>query len=97
MSNPQVLASLARQLGFVDYADTIARPEIKQQLSTNTDRAIKRGIYGVPTSEIGSELFWGADTLPMMNAWLKNQSLFEQGEMARIDLMPTGAMRKESL
>ena len=96
MNHPPVFAALAAKLGVHDAAEMIARPEVKQQLITNTERALKRGVYGVPTFEIGEELFWGADTLPMMNAWLAERELFKHGEMARVDAVPAAALRKES-
>ena len=94
VNNPAVFAALAAQLGVNDATGMIARPEVKQQLITNTERALARGIYGVPTFEIGEELFWGADTLPMVNAWLVDRKLFKEGEMARVDALPAAAMRK---
>ncbi len=96
VNQPAVFAALAAKLGVSDPAELIARPAVKQQLITNTERALKRGVYGVPTFEIGEELFWGADTLPMMNAWLADHALFNSGEMARVDALPAAAMRKES-
>ena len=97
VNNPAVFAALAARLGVNDAPEMISRLEVKQQLITNTERALKRGVYGVPTFEIGDELFWGADTLPMMNAWLADRGLFKQGEMARVDAIPAAAMRRESV
>ena len=97
VNNPAVFAALAARLGVNDAPEMISRREVKQQLITNTERALQRGVYGVPTFEIGDELFWGADTLPMMNAWLADSGLFKQGEMARVDSIPAAAMRKETV
>ncbi len=93
---PAVFAALAQQLGVADAHATIARPEVKQQLTANTERAVRRGVYGVPTFEIDGQLFWGSDTLALMNAWLAAPELLTQGEMARIDALPAAAMRKEA-
>ncbi len=96
INQPDVFARLANKLGVSDAAATIARPEVKQQLVANTERALARGIYGVPTFDVGGELFWGADTLPMLNAWLADPALFKRADMARIDTLPAAAMRKEA-
>lgn len=93
---PTVFAALAQRLGVDDAAGTIARPEVKQQLTANTERAVRRGVYGVPTFEIDGQLFWGSDTLALMNAWLADAALFTAGQMARIDALPAAAMRKEA-
>jgi 2-hydroxychromene-2-carboxylate isomerase len=39
------------------------RPEIKQALRSATETAIARGVIGIPTVEVGDELFWGDDRL----------------------------------
>ena len=96
VNNAAVFSGLAQRMGVQDAASLIAQPAVKQQLITNTERALKRGIYGVPTFEIGEELFWGVDTLPMMNAWLADRELFKRDEMAKVDTLPAAAMRRES-
>jgi DSBA-like thioredoxin domain len=41
-------------------------PEIKSQLRLQTDDAISRGVFGVPSMEVGDELFWGYDDFPYL-------------------------------
>jgi 2-hydroxychromene-2-carboxylate isomerase len=41
----------------------IERPDIKQRLKDQTNAAVERGITGIPTVEIGDELYWGDDHL----------------------------------
>ena len=89
--------ALAAKLGVDDLQEAIGRPAIKQQLVSNTERALQRGVYGVPTFDIGGELFWGSDSLALMNAWLADPDLFKRGEMARVDVLPMTAMRKEAV
>jgi 2-hydroxychromene-2-carboxylate isomerase len=40
-----------------------ADPSVKQALRENTDGAVARGVFGVPTVAIGETLFWGDDRL----------------------------------
>lgn len=96
VNTPEVFAALAQRLGIDDPQSLIAQPAVKQQLIANTERALQRGVYGVPTFDIDGELFWGSDTLSLMNAWLADCTLFETGEMARVDQLPLAAMRKEA-
>ena len=96
VNQPEVFATLAQRLGLSDAPSLIADVAVKQQLAANTERALARGVYGVPTFDTGGELFWGADTLPMMNAWLSNPQLFAAGEMARVEQLPWAAMRTEA-
>ena len=43
--------------------EAILRADIKQRLKDQTDDALARGVTGIPTVEIGDELFWGDDRL----------------------------------
>lgn len=77
-----------------DTARRIAAPEIKDTLRANTDAALARGVFGVPTLAIDDELFWGADTTEMFLDYLDEPARFRSGEMARIDAIPIGQARK---
>jgi 2-hydroxychromene-2-carboxylate isomerase len=41
----------------------VQAPEIKERLRADTDKALRRGVTGVPTVAVGDELFWGDDRL----------------------------------
>ena len=41
---------------------------VKALLKSNTDEAIARGLFGVPTFSVDDKLFWGFDALPMLRA-----------------------------
>lgn len=66
----------------------------KDELRAATDTAIAAGIFGVPTLAIGQELFWGADAMPMAEAFLADPALFQRGDMARLATLPTGTERR---
>jgi 2-hydroxychromene-2-carboxylate isomerase len=72
----------------------LERPEIKNQLRTNTDEALKRGVFGVPTFEVDGELFWGADSIEFLKDFLTNPSVLKNQEMQRLDGLPVAAARK---
>ena len=44
--------------------------EIKDALRRNTEQAAARGVFGVPTFEVDGELFWGADSIEFLSAFL---------------------------
>ncbi|HTH80819.1 MAG TPA: 2-hydroxychromene-2-carboxylate isomerase, partial [Ramlibacter sp.] len=48
-----------------------ASDEVKSELKANTDAALARGLFGVPTMEVDDKLFWGFDALPMLRAYLE--------------------------
>jgi len=49
---------------------------VKQQLRDNTEAALARGVFGVPTIEVDDKLFWGFDALPMLRAYLDGDPWF---------------------
>jgi 2-hydroxychromene-2-carboxylate isomerase len=70
------LAALAQTLA---PARDPASDEVKAELRANTDQAIARGIFGVPTFELDGRLFWGVDALPMLRAALAGDAWFDAG------------------
>jgi 2-hydroxychromene-2-carboxylate isomerase len=45
-------------------------PEIKSQLRAQTEEAIAKGVFGVPSMIVGDELFWGYDDFPYLELFL---------------------------
>jgi 2-hydroxychromene-2-carboxylate isomerase len=45
--------------------------EGKDRLRRNTDEALARGAFGVPTLFVGGELFFGYDSFPALEAYLR--------------------------
>ncbi len=86
---------LADALGIAPH-DAQQQPA-KDRLRANTDAALAAGVYGVPTLQIGSELFWGLDALPMARAFLANPALFTSGEMARLANLPMATDRPRGI
>lgn len=68
------LLAVAEHLGPKRVANS---DEVKAQLKVNTDEAIARGVFGVPTFEVDGKLFWGVDALPMLRAYLQGDPWFE--------------------
>jgi len=49
----------------------IADDDVKQAVKDATDAAIDLGVFGVPTVQVGDELFWGDDRLEEASAALE--------------------------
>ncbi len=58
-------------------------PEIKNQLRLQTDEAISRGVFGVPSMEVGGELFWGYDDFPYVELFLAGNDPIDPTEWTR--------------
>lgn len=50
---------------------------VKQRLRQNTEAALARGVFGVPTLEVNGRLFWGQDALPMLRDCLDGGAWFD--------------------
>lgn len=85
-------AALCDELGVT--ADALAAPEVKDALKNNTAAAAQAGVFGVPTIEVDGELFWGADSMEFLRAFLANPAAVHNPEMRRLDALPVSAARK---
>jgi 2-hydroxychromene-2-carboxylate isomerase len=68
VSETAVVDRVAGEIGL-DGAAVVAdaaRPESKARVRAQTDDAIARGVFGVPTMEVDGERFWGFDDFPQL-------------------------------
>ena len=89
-------AELAHDLGVPDATARIASAEVKAELRRNTDEAIARGVFGVPTLVVGEACFWGVDATDMAREYVAQGCRDIDPEYARIAALPTGIVRKGS-
>lgn len=96
VSDPKVIADLARVLGVADPQRALSDPQVKERLRHNTDWAIARGVFGVPTLLVGEEAFWGQDAFGMALDYLKNPAAFGDPQMQAADTLPMGVVRERA-
>ena len=65
-----------------------ASDDVKAELKANTDDAIARGLFGVPTYGVDDKLFWGFDALPMLRAYLEGDAWFTRGDWEAAAALP---------
>ena len=65
MDDPQVVAGVLSAAGLDARALLAATqdPEVKAELVANTEAAVARGVFGIPTFFVGDEMFFGKDRL----------------------------------
>lgn len=73
ISNLGTILGLIEGVGLSrgDAAAALAGEPLKAALREETEAAIGRGVFGSPTVIVDGEMFWGADRLPMAEAWLE--------------------------
>ncbi|HTS21436.1 MAG TPA: 2-hydroxychromene-2-carboxylate isomerase [Casimicrobiaceae bacterium] len=89
-------AELLSELDLPGAQASIATREVKDALRRNTDEAISRGVFGVPTLVIGDELFWGADATAMAAEFVAAGCRYADPEMSRVGSLPEAAVREEA-
>lgn len=94
LTDPQVIADLARELGLADAERAVSDPRVKQQLRDNTDWAISLGVFGVPTLVVGEELFWGHDASGMALDYLSDGGAFRDPAMQAVEALRVGVERR---
>jgi 2-hydroxychromene-2-carboxylate isomerase len=93
------------ELELAAFADAVAAPVSlasdvagKATLRANTDEAIARGVFGVPTFSVPTgtthELFWGVDAFDMLLAYLRDDRLFSREPYAHLENVEVGVRRK---
>ncbi len=86
-------AELADELGVCNADARTSDPEIKDALRRETDAAIERGVFGVPTLAVGNELFWGVDATDMALAYMAAGGRYDDPEYARVQQLRAAAVR----
>jgi len=74
LNDQEILTQVASESGIDpnDFAEGISSDEIKDELRVNTQFAIDKGAFGVPTYFLENEMFWGIDSIKFLLDSLKN-------------------------
>ncbi len=83
VTDPEVLARIARKHGIDDVQARITDPAVKQRVKDQTTAAIERGTFGVPTIWADGEPFWGVDSLPHLDRFLAGEDPVPEDTMER--------------
>lgn len=74
LTDEPLLAAIAERVGW-SGADALAAATgdpMRAALRAATDAAIAAGVFGVPTFEVGGELFWGQDRIELVEDALRS-------------------------
>jgi 2-hydroxychromene-2-carboxylate isomerase len=97
----EVVVEVARKVGL-DPDELLARAtseEAKTKLRSNTEAAVASGIFGVPTMMVGepgaeTEMFWGTDSLPHLEAFLRGEDPVSRLTASFFDIPATAHRRQ---
>jgi len=71
-----------------------AGDEVKADLRRTTEEAVRRGLFGVPTTELDGRLFWGLDGLDMLADALRGGAWWDGPAWEREGLPRAGVSRR---
>ena len=68
MDDPEVIKAAFEESGFDSekLLEQMQDPDVKTKLISNTEDAVKRGLFGIPTFFIDDEMYLGKDTIWMI-------------------------------
>ena len=80
-------------------------PAVKDIIRQNTEEALARGLFGVPSAIVttpgtggapdeASPIIWGFDATPMLQAWLNGHSFFHSAAWQGAGQVGAGVVRK---
>jgi 2-hydroxychromene-2-carboxylate isomerase len=84
---------LAQVTALLQPARDVASAEVKAELAANTQEAIDRGAFGVPSWWVDGKLIWGLDALPMLRECVQGGGWLAADQWERTEALPTGVQR----
>jgi 2-hydroxychromene-2-carboxylate isomerase len=87
VSEPTVVSKILDELGL-DASSLVASATLdvgKARLRAQTDDAIRRGVFGVPSMEVDGEVFWGYDDFPYLDLFLAGKDPLAGTDKLRTD------------
>lgn len=82
-----------RELMDEDTLKQANSADAKQRVRQNTDEALARGVFGVPTVAVEGELFWGFDAFPHLERFLEGDDPIDARLVQRWENLPASASR----
>ncbi len=93
-SQPAEIAALAAALGIDDSAAALSDPSVKTTLKQNFKAALTDQVFGVPTAVFEGQLYWGDDSVEMLQQALGDPRRFAQPPYSELDELPVGIARE---
>jgi 2-hydroxychromene-2-carboxylate isomerase len=87
-----VIHELANSIGL-DGRELLGKAstlEIKERLRLQTERAIRAGVFGVPSFVVDGEIFWGNDRLTFLKDYLQGRLPTDKATIEEILSRPPG-------
>lgn len=93
VADPAEVARIAGEAGLDGPAlvEQAGLPEAKERLKQQTAEALALGAFGIPTLVADGELFFGLDSLPHLERFLRGEDPIDPELLRRWEALPVGA------
>ena len=95
IDNPEDWKRLTDALEIENVEERLAEASVKQALRDNTDEAIAKGVFGVPTLVVDRELFWGQDAADQFLDYLRDESRMKRDVFEPVEGLAEGAAQRK--
>jgi len=74
MGDPDIYLQAMSNSGFdgLDLLEKMQSKEVKEKLISNTNKAVKKGAFGMPTFFVGDQIFYGKERLAQIEKILSD-------------------------
>lgn len=94
ITEPAVVQRIASEVGLAgDAVEQAQQPAIKARIRANSDAAVARGMFGVPTMLVDDQMFWGCDSLPHLAYYLAHGDVVSPEMVETWERLPAQAVR----
>jgi len=94
VGSAEVVAKVCADAGVPDALERIQDSNIKKRLLDSSREAIELGVFGVPTMIVDDELFWGTDSFPHLERYLRGEDPVRPEDVEAWLAVPASAQRK---
>ena len=96
VTDPDVVSQVLAERGFdgPSLVRAAGSDQVKLALRRQTEAAVKKQVFGVPSVIVGDRLFWGYDDFPHLEAHLAGGDAFDPAALAVWEAVPPSAGRK---
>lgn len=97
ITSPEAVRGLLATEGFdPGLIEQASSPESKARVRAQTEEAVRLGVFGVPTSIVEGEMFWGTDSLADLERYLEGKDPVAKDLLERWESLPAAAQRPRS-